>query len=364
VSHQLLATSGPSIGDDEIKAVERVLRTGFLGMGPEVEQFENELRQYLGFGVDVCCVNTGTSALHVAMAALNLPAGSEILIPSLTYVATFQAATAAGLSPIACDVLAENGQIDLDDAARRMSDACGAIVPVHYAGHCGDLDAVYRFAEQHGLRVIEDAAHAFGSSYRGQRIGTTGDVVCFSFDPIKNLTSGEGGAVVTRDAALIDRARVMRRLGIEPRPDGDFDVMAQGWRFHMPDIMAAIGRAQLARFEADIKPRRQALARAYRVALDGVAGVRLFECADEDVAHIVVIRVGNGQRDRLRQCLAEAGYDCRLHYKPSHLLTRFERLNLPVAEQLYREILTMPTHEGVTLDDIAGIVAVIRDTLA
>lgn len=360
---QLLATSGPTIGDDEIAAVEKVLRSGFIGMGPEVDGFERDLRQYLGGDVEVCCVNTGTSALHVALAALDLPVGSEVLIPSMTYVATFQAATAVGLRPVACDVVPATGLISLADAAGRISDKTAAILPVHYAGHCGDLHATYRFADDHGLRVIEDAAHAFGTRHQGELVGSKGDLVCFSFDPIKNLTCGEGGAVVSRDSELISRTRSIRRLGIEQVGHDDFDVRFQGWRFHMSDIMAAIGRAQLARFECTIKPRRQALAIAYRRALQGIPGIELFDHAADDVPHIIVIRVKNGLRDRLRMCLAEAGYDCRIHYKPSHLLTRFRQSELPMAERLYREILTLPTHEGVTQKDISGISALIRDSL-
>ena len=192
------------VGAAELEAMGRVMREdGYLGMGREVRAFEAELQEYLG-GRDrtVICLNSGTAALHLAVQALTSP-GDEVLVQSLTFIASFQAISAAGAVPVACEVYPDTVTLDLEDAARRITPRTRAVMPVHYASNPGDLEAIYGFAERHGLRVIEDAAHAFGCTYKGRKIGSFGDLACFSFDGLKNITSGEGGAVVTSDPEVI-----------------------------------------------------------------------------------------------------------------------------------------------------------------
>ena len=189
------------IGEAERRAVNRVLNRGFFGMGQEVNEFEAALGQF--FGRTAICVVNGTAALHLALQAIELKPGDEVLVQSLTYVASFQAITATGAIPIPCDVCAKSLTIDLGDAKQKLSTRTKAIMPVHYAGGVGDLDRIYKFAKNNGLRVIEDAAHAFGTTYKGKEVGARGDIVCFSFDGIKNITSGEGGCVVSNDQLLL-----------------------------------------------------------------------------------------------------------------------------------------------------------------
>src|SRR5258708_27438917 len=167
----MMRVSRSIVGRAEQEAVARVLEVGFLGTGPETQAFENELRAFLGGEAGVACVNTGTAALHLALQALGLGSGDEVLVPSLTFVASFQAIAATGATPVACDVRAETGLLDLDDAARRGTPPTRAVMPVHYASSCGDLDAVYALAKERRLRVVEDAAHAFGCAYGGRRSG-------------------------------------------------------------------------------------------------------------------------------------------------------------------------------------------------
>src|SRR5688572_13938642 len=198
-SRSLVQASRPSIGEAEGRAVARVLGTGYFGMGPETRAFESELEAYLGGGRGVACVNTGTSALHLAVAALGIGPGDEVIVPSLTFVASFQAVAVTGARPVACDVDESSALIDLADARRRLTPRTRA----------------------NGLRVIEDAAHAFGTRHAGCRVGADGDVVCFSFDPIKNITSGQGGALVSADASFLERTRRMRNLALERSATGE-----------------------------------------------------------------------------------------------------------------------------------------------
>ena len=272
------------VGEAEARAVSRVItEDGYLGMGNEVRLFEEEVAQYLGIKPSqVITVNTGTAALHLAVdavAAKSTVSGSpEVLVPSLTFVASFQAITAAGCTPVACDVLPDTGTIDLADAERRLTPRTIAIMPVHYASNPWQLDAVYGFAREKGLRVVEDAAHAFGCKSHGRMIGSFGDMVCFSFDGIKNITCGEGGCLVAFDEQAGQLASDARLLSVandaQKRFTGgrswDPDVKRQGWRYHMSNIMAAIGRVQLSRLDAEFIPARRALAARYAERLSGV----------------------------------------------------------------------------------------------
>lgn len=362
-----LSTSRPQLSDAELAAVARVMASGYLGMGPETQAFEAELTQYLGGTREVVCVNTGTSALHLALAALALPAGAEVLVPTFTFVATFQAIVAAGARPRLCDVDPRTGLLDLDHARRRLRPQVKAIMPVHFAGNAGALDEVLAFAAAHELRVVEDAAHAFGSAHRGRLVGSVGDLTCFSFDPIKNITCGEGGAVVTSDPALAGRLRTLRGLGVESGglrlADGSPDVAGPGWRYHMPDLAAAIGRVQLARFEAELKPARVALAADYRRALDALADVFVLPVSAGAVPHILPVRVPAVRRAGLRERLATLGYETRIHYRPGHHFSAFaDDERFPGAEELFREVFSLPLHGGVNAADVASIARVFAGT--
>jgi len=347
------------VGAAELEAMGRVMREdGYLGMGREVRAFEEELQEYLG-GQDraVICLNSGTAALHLAVAAVTSP-GDEVLVQSLTFVASFQAISAAGAVPVACEVYPETVTLDLEDAARRITPRTRAVMPVHYASNPGDLEAIYEFARRHGLRVIEDAAHAFGCTYKGRKIGSFGDLACFSFDGLENITSGEGGAVVTSDPRVIQAVQDARLLGVqrdtEKRYQGarswEFDVQHQGYRYHLSNLFAAIGRVQLRRFEGEFKPRRIELAQKYRAALTGTRDLQLLHGDPGPIVpHIFPVRVVNGKRDGLRQFLLEQGIECGIHYKPNHLLSLYGggQEALPVTERLYEELLTLPLHAGL-----------------
>jgi len=358
----MIRLSKSVIGQDEIKAITRVLQDEFLGMGVEVQKFEEELSTF--FGRETICVNSGTAALQLALQATDIKRGDEVLVQSLTFLATFQAISAIGAIPIPCEVYENTFTIDLEDAKSKITTKTKAIIPVHYASNVGNLDDIYEFANKYNLRIIEDAAHAFGTKYKNRRIGSFGDIACFSFDGIKNITSGEGGGVVSNDAAVIQKIKNLRLLGVENDSDNryqnkrswDFDVVEQGWRFHMSNIMAAIGRSQLKKFDL-FKAKRQLLAKHYVERLGKIDGLKIFDFNyDEVVPHIFVVRILRGDRDDIREKLQNEGIQTGIHYKPNHLLSFYKtNYTLPLTKKYYSEILTLPLHPDLSLENVDDV---------
>lgn len=352
------------LGTEEKEAVARVLEAEFLGMGTDVQKFETALQAYMGTKKDVICVNTGTAAIHLAALAIDLGPGDEVLIPTITYLASFQAISATGAKPVAVDVLQDSLFIDLADAEKRITKHTKAILPVHYASDSSRMNAVYSFAEKNNLRVIEDAAHSFGSTRNGQKIGCEGDILCFSFDGIKNITSGEGGAVVTSDKLVAQRIRDARLLGVEndteKRFSGqrswDFDTTRQGYRYHMSNIMAAIGISQLAKIDR-FGAKRQELVACYRSKLQACPAVEILNLDFENiVSHIFVVKILTGSRDRLRGEMLEKGIESGIHYKPNHLLSLYRsEYPLKTAEKAYDQILSVPLHPDLSNADVEMI---------
>jgi len=371
-----LRLSKSVISQREADAVSRVLlEDGYLGMGAEVGKFESEIANYLGVPASqVVCVNTGTSALHLAVEALVEP-GDEVLVPSLTFLSSFQAISGARAIPVSCEVYADSLTIDLEDAEKRITSKTKAIMSVHYASNPANIEKLYAFAKKHNLRVIEDAAHAFGCTYKGKKIGSFGDVICFSFDGIKNITSGEGGAIVTNDEKVLNIVKDARLLSIEKDSDKryagqrswDFDVKRQGYRYHMSNLFAAVGRVQLSRLDNEFAPKRQALLKKYRELLSDNSQI-VMQVQDPDaniVPHIFSLRVLNDKRIGLKEALEVANVPTGVHYKPNHLLTFYGggKLKLPVTEKVYNEILTLPLDPELELSDVEEICLLITNYL-
>lgn len=359
---RLIRLSKSCLSDAEKLAVMGVLDREFLGMGAEVQQFEQALGAF--FGRPTVCVVNGTSALHLSLQACGVGPGDEVLVQSLTYVASFQAISATGAVPVACDVDSETLTLNWRDAEKRVTARTKAVMPVHYSGDVGALDEIYEFARCKGLRVIEDAAHAFGTVFNDFKVGGFGDISCFSFDGIKNITSGEGGCIVTEDEEILRRVKDSRLLGVERDTERryagerswDFNVRAQGWRYHMSEIMAAIGRVQLNRF-SEFAFQRQHLAKLYdRLFLNHSVIQPLAHDYDKIVPHIYVVRIhGIKNRTSIQQQMAEKGIQVGYHYQPNHVLDFFknpEYLHLPVTEKIFPELLTLPLHPDLTDDDV------------
>ncbi len=360
--------SKSSIGESEREAVLKVLDHEFLGMGSEVQNFENEIKEYIGTDKEVVCVNTGTSALHIALSCLDIGLGDEVLVPSLTYVASYQAISASGATPISVDVKEDTLFIDLEDAKKRITDKTRAIMPVHYASNSQEMPKVNAFAKENNLRVIEDAAHSFGCRRDEKIIGCEGDIICFSFDGIKNITSGEGGAVLSSDKAFIQRVKDARLLGVEKdtqkryagQRSWDFDVTYQGFRYHMSNIYAAIGSAQLKKID-DISIKRGNIAKKYVASLGEIDGITLLSFDyDYIVSHIFVVKAKN--RDALREYLLARNIECGIHYKPNHLLSKYKSdYPLSITEKVYGEILTLPCQFDLTNEDQMRVINTIKE---
>ena len=346
----MIPVQRPFLGREESEAVQQVFDSRWLGMGSITKAFEDRLREYLG-AAHVVAVNTGTAALHLALEALDCEPGDEVIVPSLTFAASVQAILLAGAVPVFCDIQAETLNMDPADALSRVTPKTRAIMPVHYGGLACDMDALLPPARARGIRVVEDAAHAFGSSYRGRAVGSFGDITCFSFDPVKNITCGEGGAVVTVDSAIAQRIVRGRLLGIDNdtwsryrnERNWFYEVVSGGHRAHLSNINAAIGLEQLKRMDV-FRSRKQAIVAEYDRAFARQPGLALLTHTAETFPFFYVIRVLGGRRDALMAHLKTRDVGSGVHYIPNHLQPAFSafRTSLPVTEQIYDEMLTLP----------------------
>lgn len=367
----MIRLSKSVVGKAEAEAVAHVIEDiGYLGMGATVGEFEHQLEQYIGGGRRAICVNSGTAALHLAVQAITKP-GDEVLVPSFTFVATYQAIRAAGCKPVSCEIRPDTLTLDLEDAERRITPCTTAMMPVYYASNCCMAKDYQAFAAKHGLRLVEDAAHSFGCTCQGQKIGSFGDVVCFSFDGIKNITTGEGGAIFTADEEVIQKVSDARLLGVqkdsEKRYAGqrswNFDVVEQGYRYHMSNIFAAIGQVQLSRFEKEFAPRRRYIAQRYSELLKDTPYVKLtpMDYEHDIVPHIFALQILEGKRPQLEQKLKEHDIQYGIQYAPNHHLTLFhEDIELPVTDEVYSRIISIPMHPELSEDDIQLICKLIN----
>lgn len=366
----LIRLSKSCLKANEKKAVLRVLDKEFLGMGEEVLTFEQDLSNF--FERETICVVNGTAALHLALQACGINQGDEVIIPSITYLASFQAISATGATPIACEVDEDTLCLDCSDAENKITKRTKAIMPVHYSGGVGDLSQVYALAKKHKLRVVEDAAHAFGTTYKGQKVGSFGDIACFSFDGIKNITSGEGGCIVTNDKNIIHLVKDARLLGVhkdsekryENKRSWRFEVLQQGWRYHMSNIMAAIGIEQLKRFD-QISTKRRKLAKHYVNLLKDEKLIQLIKHDyQEIVPHIFVIKLKTIKlKEFLQKKLEEENIQTGVHYYPNHLHKYYRKnrkIKLKKTEFIYKKLMTLPLHEDLTLNEAEYIVSKIK----
>lgn len=359
----MIKVSQSDVGLREIVRIARVVSRGYLGMGNEVSKFEKDLSNLMGG--DVCVTATGTSALHLALQAAGVGPGDEVLVPSLTYVATFQSITATGATAVACDISETTLNICLTSAKKNMSDKTRAILPVYFAGELQHRSQVRNFAKTYNLRVVEDMAHSFLSlEIESASYPKPIDFMCFSFDGIKNITSGEGGMVMGPSKDL-NRIRDLRLLGVigdsDRRAKGlrsySFDVREQGWRYHMSDVHAAIGRAQI-RKSRRFASKRRSIAKFYdQEFMSADVGLTIpRRNYDLTVPHIYpVILPTNIDRDALRSDLETKGIGTAINYLPNHQLSFFKSTNngpLPVVTSIASRILSLPMHTKLSRRDI------------
>lgn len=354
------------IEDVDVEAVADVLRSGWLTTGPAVQTFEDDFASAVGARHAVANSN-GTAALHLSMLAAGIGPGDEVIVPAMTFAASANCARYVGADVVFADVEEATLTLDVEHAASLVTDRTRAIVAVDYAGIPCHLDELMELADQHGLVVVEDAAHAPGATYKGRPVGSIAHLTTFSFHPVKHLTTGEGGMVTTEDADLAGRVRKLRNHGIdtdfrqrEEQATWEYDVAELGFNYRLSDINCALGSAQLRRLDSWVEERRRLAAR-YAELLRDVDDVRMLRVPDdrESSWHLFPIVLRGGEpalRRRVFKHMRAVNIGVNVHYRPVHLHSLYRELGYgpglcPVAEAVYDGLLSLPMWAGLTNAD-------------
>lgn len=358
----------PAMGDEEVEAVEEVIRSGWIGLGPKTEEFEEQFANRVGTNHAVG-MNSATAALHLALKLLDVGPGDEVIVPTMTFVSTAHVAAYLGATPVFADVEWGTMNLSLEDVEEKIGPETAAIIPVHYGGRPVDMDALSDLAGD--IPIIEDCAHAAGSTFRGEPVGSIGDMGCFSFHAVKNLAMGDGGALVLDDDERAARAERLRWLGIGESTWGrtepgksyrqQYSVPEIGYKYHMNDVAASLGLVQLSKLE-EMNARRQEIVNAYFDGLSDIERIELPPRNDHDyqsVWHIFHLKAE--RRDELVAHLEDNDIATGIHYTPIHKYECYgEQPSLPVAEELGRYIVTIPLHPRLTDEDVQRVIQEIR----
>ena len=357
----------PLIEQEEIKASTESLELGWLGMGSYVSAFEEKVKAIINTdGRYVAAVSTGTAGLHIALLVAGVQAGDEVIVSSFNCSADFQAIGWVGADIVFCDCEDDTLAIDLKQAEKLITPKTKAIIVMDYDCILCDHDAIAAFAEKHQLRVIHDAAHSFGSQYKGKMVGSFSDICVFSHDPVKTITCLDGGTVIVRTEEELKYVHELRLLGMQ-QPSSvmyknqrawTFDVERVGFRYHMLNMHAAIGLAQLSKLDTITSTRRAACVH-YNELLNGLQGVRTPPSDFAEVnPFLYYIRVAEQDRDALRAYLKENGVDTGIHWQPGHWFTLWKDCkagDLSVTDQVGKEILSLPLHSKMSLETVAEV---------
>lgn len=357
-----------SIDKDDIAAVVEVLRSDWITQGPKVEEFERALATYCGAQYGVA-FSSGTAALHAACAAAGLSAEDEAITTPLTFVATANAVVYCGAKPVFADIREDTLNIDPDEVSKRITSRTKAIIPVDFAGLPADLDQILSLAKRHNLMVIEDACHALGAGYKGRKVGCASPMAVFSFHPVKHVTTGEGGMVVTNEADLAKRLRAFRHHGIDyvSEKPWQYEISELGYNYRLSDIHCALGLSQLQKLNRRIMRRREIVAR-YRQAFANVKGISLPSTAphEENAWHLFVILLNlellSVDRDTILQLLRSENIGATVHYPPVHLHPFYRRRFgygeglCPVAEAVSLRMITLPLFPEMSDDDAGDVI--------
>jgi dTDP-4-amino-4,6-dideoxygalactose transaminase len=377
---EMLVFGSPEILEDEIEEVVATLRSGWIGMGPRVATFEEEFRDYVGAGHAVA-VSSCTAALHLAMIACGIGPGDEVIVPAMTFVATANAVVHAGGTPVLADV-DRAGCLDPESAAALVTDRTAAILPVHFAGRPCAMDPIGKLADRHGLRIVEDCAHAIETVYRGRQAGTIGDFGAFSFYVTKNVVTAEGGMLTTADGEAADRLRRLALHGLSAdawtrfSDDGfrHYELVEPGFKYNMTDLQAALGLHQLRRVEQNLV-RRQEIWRRYDEAF---ADLPAFlpppeEPGTRHARHLYTLLLDLDRleidRDGVLAELHRSNIGTGVHYRAVHLHPYYRerfgyrRGSLPTSEWISDRTLSLPLSPKLTDVDVDDVIAAVRLTL-
>lgn len=367
MSEEFLPFSRPCISHEAIAEVVACLESGWITTGPRVAQFTDALKEYLD-APHVLLLTSATAGLHLALLAMDIQPGDEVITTPLTFAATLNTIVLAGAKPVLVDIDPHTLNMDLNQLEDAITDRTRIIMPVHFAGLPVDLDLLYQIAERHDLRVIEDAAHAIGTEYKGKRIGSFGDAQVFSFHPNKNITTGEGGCVVTRDEKLAKRISLLRFHGIDREAwnrygksgNQDYEIVLPGFKYNMMDIQAALGLHQLKELDQFIE-RRTELANRYQEALVDWPQWTLPGSGDYAHRHawhlytpLINETVARMNRDEFMQMMKEKNIGTGLHYRAVHLYPYyreqfgFQLGDFPHAENVGERIVSLPLFPKMT----------------
>jgi len=381
---EFLPFAMPEIGEEEIAEVVDSLRSGWVTTGPKARQFEQDFSAWLGGGVHSVAVNSATAGLHLALEAIGISPGDEVITTSHTFTATAEVIRYLGADPVLVDISARTLCIDPDLVERAVTPRTRAIIPVHFGGRAAEMDALIEVARRHALRIVEDAAHALPCTSGRKLVGTlASDVTVFSFYANKTITTGEGGMLVTRDPEIARRARVMRLHGISRDafdrftaqvPSWYYEIVAPGFKYNLTDIAAALGIHQLKKAHA-FQLRRARIARLYDAALAGLPVTLPPHAAPGDVHawHLYPIRLAPAAavgRDEFVARMFARGIGMSVHYIPLHLQPYWrDRYKLtpqmfPVSQQVYERTASLPIYTRMTDEDVARVVAAIEAALS
>lgn len=363
----------PYIRDNEINAAVESLKLGWLGPGSYVKQFEEAISDLLEIkDKHVVAVNTGTSAVHLALKICDVSVGDEVITPSFNNIADFQSIHALGAHPVFCDILEDSLTIDPQAIEGLISEKTKAIICLDYGASLCDYKAVKAIASKHSIPVIHDAAHSFGSSFGGRKVGSYSDICVFSFDPVKNITCIDGGAIIVNSKELAEKMQHMRLLGQKQNVDKlyqnqrswTYDVDHIGYRYHLANLHAAIGIQQINNIE-DIYKKRKTVFDNYHKELGDLADIILPKMSNEQILpFIFVVRVLNNKRDAFRKALREQGVDTGIHWQPGHAFSLFKNVkkgDLSVTDKISKEIVTLPMYPDLSHDETQKVVRVIKD---
>ena len=365
----------PWFGEEEYRALREPLQTGWLGSGPKVKEFEKRFAEYIGVKHAIA-LNSATAALHLAMLVSKVE-GRDVLTTPMTFVSTNHAISYAGGRPVFCDIEEDTLNIDPQEIEHRLTADTRAILVVHYGGHPCDMDPILEIARKHHLVLIEDAAQACGGTYRGRKLGSIGDIGCFSFESKKNLSTGDGGMLTTDDDAAAERVRRLKWMGIsrgtwerfqtdQAGRAWEYDVTEVGFKYQMNDIAAALGLVQLDKLDRGNAIRR-GLVERYRRAFAALEGVDLLAQREygQSACYCAVIRTN--ERDALCDYLAECDIESGVHFYPNHLLPVYQACNtspLPVTEAVWKRILTLPLYPDLREEEQDRVIDGVREFVA